>query len=90
MPSPDWIVQHHQQQLDAEQPSLANSSPLLDAGATDVIRKKASKMLTADNLRRVIQLPEGETEQDWITINRKGYSGVIISTCVFSFITLFA
>ncbi|CAM0142230.1 unnamed protein product [Umbelopsis sp. WA50703] len=69
MPSPDWIVQHRQQQLDAEQPSLANSSPLLDAGATDVIRKKASKMLTADNLRRVIQLPEGETEQDWITIN---------------------
>ncbi|KAG2184360.1 hypothetical protein INT43_000269 [Umbelopsis isabellina] len=68
--SPDWIVQH-QQQLDADQLSSANSSPLLDAGTATVIAKKASKMLTVDNLRKVIQLPSGESEQDWITINRK-------------------
>ncbi|KAJ2955837.1 hypothetical protein NQZ79_g8214 [Umbelopsis isabellina] len=66
--SPDWIVQH-QQQLDADQLSSANSSPLLDAGTTTDIGKKASKMLTVDNLRKVIQLPSGESELDWITIN---------------------
>lgn len=72
MQSPDWIVQHQQhQQLDADPPSSANSSPLLDAGTATVIAKKASKMLTVDNLRKVIQLPSGESEQDWITINRK-------------------
>jgi hypothetical protein len=35
-----------------------------------VMRKKAFHMLSSDNLRKISQLPAGETEQDWITINR--------------------
>ncbi|KAH8548400.1 putative Mob1/phocein family protein [Umbelopsis sp. PMI_123] len=33
------------------------------------MRKKAIQMLSTDNLRTISQLPDGESEQEWVTVN---------------------
>ncbi|KAI9286719.1 Mob1/phocein [Umbelopsis sp. AD052] len=54
---------------DADQGISSSSSPSTNPNSSTSMRKKAAQMLSTDNLRSISQLPEGESEQDWITVN---------------------
>ncbi|CAO3684197.1 unnamed protein product [Umbelopsis vinacea] len=63
--SPDLSITEHLEQSN----SLPNLHIQSSQMSSQVMRKKAFHMLSSDNLRKISQLPAGETEQDWITIN---------------------
>lgn len=53
----------------ADQGISSSGSSNVNATSSTSIRKKAIQMLSTDSLRSISQVPDGESEQEWITVN---------------------